>query len=572
MLLNLLPLLIYVIQIILPFMAIIFIYQCFKSLFASIRGTEPLIILTDKNTKQQYPIVYWENSIGRSKNSDVRIDSMTVSRDHAVLFRREEGWFISDTNSTSGVKINGSCIEGKTQVYIDDVIEIGGIELILQKSDNKLDFEKSKKGSRGKQKCTVRKNPGKVQNQVLPSATGISPYGLLIYVTVFHLLACIESCLVGCEFNFEPFLAFAIFSVISWSYFLVNRYIFRRVSFELEALGIFLSGIGIITLSAVNLRQCYNQAAAMAIGIVLFAIIIQFIKNPDLAMKFRPYMALVGVLLFAFNVLFGKITNGSQNWVTLGSISFQPSEIIKIIFVFVGASTLERLQTAKNLTGFILFSGICMGSLFIMGDFGTACIFFVTFLIIAFMRSGSMRTIVLICSAAVIGAMMIIKFKPYIVNRFSVWRNVWRHVNDMGYQQTRVLTYSASGGMFGVGIGKGKLREIYASVTDLVFGVLCEEWGLILALVCAVSVLLLAFYARGTSIKSRSAFYSIASCSAGGLMVFQMGLNIFGATDILPLTGVTFPFISLGGSSMVCVWGLLAFIKASDERTYALRR
>ena len=90
-----------------------------------------------------------------------------------------------------------------------------------------------------------------------------------------------------------------------------------------------------------------------------------------------------------------------------------------------------------------------------MRDFGTACIFFITFLIIAFMRSGSIRTIVLICAAAVFGVFIILQFKPYIADRFSAWRHVWEYADTSGYQQTRVLTYAASGGLFGVGLGEG---------------------------------------------------------------------------------------------------------------------
>ena len=213
-----------------------------------------------------------------------------------------------------------------------------------------------------------------------------------------------------------------------------------------------------------------------------------------------------------------------------------------------------------------------MGALFLMGDFGTACIFFVTFILISFMRSGSIRTVILTCSAAALGLGLILKFKPYIVSRFSAWRHVWEHVNDTGYQQTRVLTYAASGGMLGLGLGKGCLKNVFASTSDLMFGMICEEWGLIMAILVLMTIAFIGLYARSASIRSRSAFYSIASCCGAGMLVFQMMLNVFGVVDIFPLTGVTLPFISLGGSSLISVWGLLAFIKASDERTYALKR
>ena len=207
-----------------------------------------------------------------------------------------------------------------------------------------------------------------------------------------------------------------------------------------------------------------------------------------------------------------------------------------------------------------------------MSDLGTAVIFFVTFLVIAFMRSGDIKTVILAISAAVFGAMLVLTARPYIANRFAIWGNVWLDPDDKGYQQVRTLIYSASGGLFGTGAGTGGLQNIFASESDLVFGLVCEEMGFIIALLIAVSLAGLVLYARAVTTRSRSSFYSIAACSAAALLVFQASLNIFGSTDILPLTGVTLPFISAGGSSMMSCWCLLAFIKAADERTYAMKR
>ena len=135
-----------------------------------------------------------------------------------------------------------------------------------------------------------------------------------------------------------------------------------------------------------------------------------------------------------------------------------------------------------------------------------------------------------------------------------------------------MLTFIASGGLFGVGIGNGFLKQVAASESDLVFGLVAEEMGIIVAITLALAVALLVVYARAITTRSRSTFYSISACCAAGLLVVQLSLNVFGATDILPLTGVTFPFISSGGSSLISCWGLLAFIKAADERTYSIKR
>ncbi|MCI8396131.1 MAG: FtsW/RodA/SpoVE family cell cycle protein, partial [Acutalibacter sp.] len=155
------------------------------------------------------------------------------------------------------------------------------------------------------------------------------------------------------------------------------------------------------------------------------------------------------------------------------------------------------------------------------------------------------------------------------------WGHVWEHINDqMGYSQTRTLTYMASGGLFGVGLGDGMLAGsgVFAADSDLVFGLLCEEQGLLLGLVVLMAIAMFTIYARSDVTRSRSTFFSIGACAVAGMLLFQTCLNVFGATDILPMTGVTLPFISAGGSSMMSVWGLMAFLKASDERTYAARR
>ena len=121
----------------------------------------------------------------------------------------------------------------------------------------------------------------------------------------------------------------------------------------------------------------------------------------------------------------------------------------------------------------------------------------------------------------------------------------------------------------GVGAGEGWLHNVAAGDTDLVFGMLCEEWGLIIAALAVLSIVTLAVFAVRACRSGRSSFYTIAACAATSLLVFQTCLNVFGAVDLLPLTGVTFPFVSNGGSAMLSSWGLLAFLKATDTRQNA---
>ena len=212
-----------------------------------------------------------------------------------------------------------------------------------------------------------------------------------------------------------------------------------------------------------------------------------------------------------------------------------------------------------------------MGCLALMSDFGTALIFFVALLVIAFLRSGDIGFLALMATAAGAGGWMILQFKPYIANRFGAWRHVWEHATDSGgFQQTRTMSAIASGGLFGKGTGEESfLKNIGAANTDLVFGVISEQFGLILALCTVFILLVLVAYASRCAATARSSYYVIAANSAAAMLVFQATLNVLGAVDILPLTGVTFPFVSIGGSSMISCWGLLAFLKAADTRPNA---
>ena len=272
---------------------------------------------------------------------------------------------------------------------------------------------------------------------------------------------------------------------------------------------------------------------------------------------------------FAYIRFVSGPTHGAYNWIKLPGFSIQPAELVKIAFIFVGAASLDKLLTTKNIYLYIGYALACIGVPILMKDFGTALIFFFTFVIIAFMRSGDIRSILFVCAAATAGAILIIAVKPYVANRFAAYRHVWEHIDDSrGFQQVRTLIYSVSGGLFGLGLGNGRLRYIFASTTDLVFGVICEEMGMIIAFSIVISFAIIAIYAVKNSKSAPSTFYSIAACSAAAMLLFQTSLNIFGITDLLPLTGVTLPFVSQGGSSMICSWALFAFIKAADVRTY----
>ncbi len=518
-------------------------------------------MLFDENENRAIPVLYWENSIGRSRLCDIYINDPAVSREHAALLRRDDGWIISDVDSKTGVFVNGEKITGRTHVYLNDKLRLGSTTLIIKRAEEFVG-----KTRRSWFFSTDGKN-------------GISQRALVILLTVFQFLLTCETCLTkqaleSGVIDLSPFFWFLLLAALLWATYLITSLAFKRVNFEIEALAFLLSSLGIMLSVHQSDRQTLVQYVSAAAGIVMFEFMIFFLDDPDRVTRYAKWIYIASLGLLAINLIFGKTQYGAANWITIAGISVQPSEIVKIGFIMVGAASLDRLQTKRNLLEFLVFSALCVGALALMGDFGTALIFFATFLLISFMRSGDFKTLILAVSSAVFASTIVLRFKPYILERFQAWRHCFEepYVWDTGFQQARALIYCASGGLFGVGIGNGFCKNIFASESDIVIGIVCEEMGLIITIALAVSIGALVFYARAITTRSRSTFYSISACCAAGLLVIQLSLNIFGATDILPLTGVTFPFISAGGSSMVSCWALFAFIKAADERTYAIKK
>ena len=550
---GVMPTVLLLVRVIVPVLALYVVWRCYTSFKKGQRRRDPVIMLQDQGSGTSFPVLYWENSIGRSRSCDITLPDATMSRDHAVLLRRDEGWFICDTGSKSGVLVNGKKIQDRQLVNVGDSVTMGSTTLTLWNADQKpLERRRIFTGF---------------------SRQAASPFVLMFLTTLVLLLMGVQGVLGGETISPAALIPCAAVLVMGWGLYIFSVGIQHRVSFEIETVGILLSGIGINLLASFDLEGVTTQLAAMLLGIFLFSFLLWFMGDMDRVAKCRLWIGLGALALLGATLVFGTNTYGSTNWIRIGPLSVQPSEFVKIAFIFVGTSTLDRLQTKKNMGEFLVFTGACIGLLALMPDFGMALILFATFLILAFMRSGSVRTIALVLAGAVLAVLVVLTVKPYVLERFMGWGHVWEHVNDnMGYSQTRTLTYLASGGFFGVGLGNSYLAPVFAADSDLVFGLLCEEQGLLLGLVVLFAFVLFVFYARSDVTRSRSTFFSIAACSAAGMLLFQAALHVFGATDVLPLTGVTLAFISAGGSSMLAVWGLLAFLKASDERTYAARR
>ena len=541
-------------RIIAPVLMLLILYRAGKPLLSFRKEPEiwALLRLPDGSA---LPVTHWENIIGSHKSSDLVLQLPTISRNHAVLTRYDDGsWTITDAESKNGVRVNGRKVD-ICALESGDVIELGGLNVTLEP----ITPEQEERIARMRTKAS----------------SGLTSIVNALLLTILQALCCLGFLVNGsAEHAADILLGFGGICAAQWAVLIFYACI-RRSAFEVETIAFFLCTMGMNVIAATVPGEVVKQLIAMGLGLALFFAVGWSLRDLERAKVIRYGATAAGILFLVITLLFGKEIYGAKNWLVIGGFSLQPSELSKLCFVYVGASTMDRIMKKRNLIGFIAYSVVLCGLLALMNDFGTALIFFVAFLAIAYMRSGSVGTIGLACTSLGFAGVIALKIAPHALRRFTIWRHIWEDPLGRGYQQTRSLMCMASGGLLGLGAGNGWMKNLFASDTDVVFATVTEEWGLIVAMAMVAGIVILAAFCLRSASLGRSSFYTIGACTAASILLAQTILNVMGTIDLLPFTGVTFPFVSNGGSSMLSAWGLMAFVKAADTRldaSFAIRR
>ena len=531
-----------------PALMALLLFRCIKPLLTFRREPEIWAWLCLEDGRK-LPITHWENVIGRHRRSDVVVDVPTISRSHAVLTRYDDGsWTVADTGSKSGVFVNGRRVEIKP-IDETDVITIGGVNMKILPMN--------------------KRQEGRLAQLRTQAAMPIDSLANLLLLSLLQCLCCISYLMQCGGVNASQIVSgFSGILIAQWA-LLIFYLCIKKPSFEVETLAFLMCTVGMAAIAAVKPAEMTKQLIAMFLGLALFLTMGWALRDLERAKKMRYIAGAVGIGLLLITLVFGKTYHGAKNWLLIGGMSIQPSELSKVCFVFMGASTMDRILNKRNLILFIGYTVAICGCLAVMNDFGTALIFFVAFLLIAYLRSGSIGTVALACTSLGFAGVIVLKIAPHALRRFASWRHIWEDPFGTGYQQTRSLMCLASGGLFGLGAGNGMMSRIFAADSDVVFATISEECGILIAVMMVVCIIALGLFSLRMAGIGRSSFYTIGSCTAAGILLVQTIFNVLGTVDVLPLTGVTFPFLSNGGSSMIGAWGLLAFIKAADTRQNA---
>lgn len=492
--------------------------------------------------------------IGRSRSTDINVPISTVSDNHALLIRRDEDkWMIKDLGSKNGTKVNGYRLDPEKRYLISpgDEIETGGVRATVTAPS--LEETRNNRYMR-----RLDKEP-------------VAPWKILLAITLFQLMTMVQLVLgMGTDISAQALLSIALLCAVMWIYVMSFHAMGSR-GFEMEMIAFFLSTINLAVTASSDPESCMKEFIALLMGLALMIFIVFYLRDLGRTQKVKNVLIVLSIIALLINLIFGTAKYGATNWIKIGSMSVQPSEIVKLSFVLIGAGSLEELYNKGYTLIYAAFSLFCLGCLALMSDFGTALIFFATYLVVSFLRSGDFSRFVLTGAAAGAMGLIVLKFTTYIAERFNAWGNVWdpEFMDGFGYQQTRTMSFGAGGGLLGLGAGNGSLKYVAASNTDLVFGFVMEEWGFIIAVLLVLCIATLSVFAVLHIVAGRSTFYTILACSAATMFLTQTMLNVFGAVDLFPLTGVTFPFVSTGGTSLLTSWAMLAYFKAADMRRSA---
>lgn len=332
----------------------------------------------------------------------------------------------------------------------------------------------------------------------------------------------------------------------------------------LLALTNFLCALGVLVLYRLSPQRGLTQAVNYGVGVgcmILCTLLVRYLPG----WKWPTVLMMGGSLvLLALPLLIGSEKNGAKSWIGIAGMSMQPSEIVKLALMLCVSFLLSRRKVVLS----ILFAGACLVLLMLQKDLGTALLYYGVTLVLLYAATGSMPLVGAGLSGGVAAALAGYQMFAHVKKRVAIWINPWADMEGAGYQIVQSLIAMVNGGLWGVGLGLGNASVIPEYYNDFIFAVILHEFGVVFGLI--VLCMYLFIIIRGVMIarRSRTVFHALLATGCSALIALQTFVIIGGNIKLIPLTGVTLPFISYGGTSMVsslCVIGLLQGVASRSE-------
>ena len=342
----------------------------------------------------------------------------------------------------------------------------------------------------------------------------------------------------------------------------------------------FLCGVGLIMLYRLSPDKALKQLLFYGLGVMIM------VCMTFLVARFRHWRALrlpmmgASVLMLALTLVIGKETYGAKNWIDLGFFSLQPSEFVKVALILCLAMDLSERRTIAQLVPVGVFAVACVGLIVLQKDLGAVLICFIVCIVVYFIATSNWLLCLSGLLAAAGGSVVMYKLFPHVQTRVAIWQDPWATPQDGGYQIVQSLIAIASGGMTGLGLGMGSANKSVPVVeSDFIFSAVCEEFGIIVGLTVIALYVLLFIRGMLLAMRARSSFHALLAVGTVTSLALQTFMILGGVIKMVPLTGVTLPFISYGGSSMLSCMLMLGILQGvsiavgeQDESQWRLAR
>lgn len=297
--------------------------------------------------------------------------------------------------------------------------------------------------------------------------------------------------------------------------------------------------------------KVFRQYTIIWISFVLCMLIPWLFSKLKKAAELKWFYAGIGIVLLAAVLITGEVTHGSKLSFAIQGITFQPSEFVKILFVLFLAASLYHDTSFRNIVITSLLAGIHVIILVLSTDLGGALIFFVGYLTIVFIASRNYLYLLLGLTGGAGASILAYQLFSHVRIRVLAWLDPWSYIDNQGYQITQSLFAIGSGSWFGMGLYEGNPKDIPYVDVDFIFSSICEEFGVIFGILLILVILNCFLAILEIGISQKSHFYRLICVGLGTMYIFQVFLTIGGGIKFIPLTGVTLPFISYGGSSVM---------------------
>ncbi len=354
-------------------------------------------------------------------------------------------------------------------------------------------------------------------------------------------------------YAFQEIILFAAISLFGMIYPRINKLLINNVCMLLS--------IGFVILTRLSYEKAIKQFIIVTVSLIIAMIIPYFIEKFTFLKEWKWLYAIVGIVALSAVLILGSVTKGAKLSFSVGGLSFQPSEFVKIIFVFFVASALYKASGFKEVAISAVVAGIHVIVLVLSKDLGSALIFFVVYVLMVVVVTKNWLYLLAGAAGGSAAAVVAYKLFYHVQVRVMAWQDPWSVIDNEGYQITQSLFAIGSGGWFGLGLFKGSPDSIPDVEADFIFSAVTEELGLIFAM-CLILICLSCFImCMNIAVRLQDKFYQLVAFGLGVTYIFQIFLTIGGGTKFIPLTGVTLPFISYGGSSVLTTLVLFSIIE-----------